>query len=70
MKRRYGRCWVDLESGREDTLSAGQILSLHADHRRGMHTVAVDGCTQCLFERLDKDDLEAASAGALDLSPD
>jgi len=55
-----------LESGRKDTLSAGEILSLHADHRRGLHTIPVEDCTQCLFEALDADAAAAQSAGALD----
>lgn len=57
------------ERGRDyrRTPNAGELLSLHADHRRGLHTTRVEDCTQCLFEALDADAAAAAqSAGALD----
>jgi hypothetical protein len=56
--------------GRVDTPRAGEILSLHADHRRGLHATTVDACTQCLFESLDADAPTAAeAAGIIERAP-
>jgi hypothetical protein len=46
--------------------NAGELLSMHADHRRGLHTSPVENCTQCFLEALDADAAAVAqSAGAL-----
>jgi hypothetical protein len=45
------------------TPTAGEILSLHTEHRRGLHTTPIAGCAQCVFSRLDED---APAAGAMD----
>ena len=38
------------ESAHEPT--AGQILAFHADHRRGVHSTPVTGCSECLLDRV------------------
>jgi hypothetical protein len=46
-------------------LSARQILSLHEDHRKGLHDVPVPDCLQCTFDGLDHlDPVETAEGGS------
>jgi hypothetical protein len=39
--------------GENGDLSAAQILALHAEHRKGLHTRPVPDCMQCTFDGLD-----------------
>ncbi len=32
--------------------TAGQILAFHADHRGGLHSAPVTGCSECLLDRV------------------
>jgi hypothetical protein len=31
---------------------AGEILTFHADHRRGLHATPASGCNECLLDRV------------------
>ena len=46
MSEREGR-------GEDGDLSAAQILALHSEHRKGLHTRPVPDCMQCTFDGLD-----------------
>jgi hypothetical protein len=41
---------ADHEVGRQ--ASAGRILTFHTDHRRGLHTTPIHGCSECLLDRV------------------
>jgi hypothetical protein len=47
MSEREGR-------GKNGDLSAAQILALHAEHRKELHTRPVPDCMQCTFDSLDQ----------------
>ena len=32
--------------------SAGEILTFFTDHRRGLHTTPVSGCSECLLDQV------------------
>ncbi len=32
--------------------TAGQILTWHAEHRRGLHATRLTGCSECLLDRV------------------
>lgn len=40
----------DREGTREP--SAGEILTFYTDHRCGLHTTPMTGCSECLLERV------------------
>ena len=49
--------------------TAGQILAFHADHSRGLHSIAVTGCSECLLDRVmavSEDELVDLLEGAAD----
>jgi len=57
------------EGAREPT--AGQILSFHADHARGVHSTPVNGCSECLLDRVmdaSEDELVDLLEGAAELA--
>lgn len=39
-----------VEGANEPT--AGQILAFHVDHDRGAHSTPVNGCSECLLDRV------------------
>ena len=43
--------------------TAGQILAFHADHGRGVHSTPVNGCSECLLDRV----MEASEDELVDL---